>query len=251
MEPQTRRSLPLLIRWATFVNICLATALDQTGASVDGPNSSSASGSGGDPYSGTTGTIVPVKTPTFTKKFGVGTIPPSQNTTLMFTITNPSGNPTLNGFNFTDTLPDGLEVASSPAVTNTCGGLAAAQPGSNFILLKYNSTLPAGPSSCTIVVPIVAVTVGQKNNVTSQLTSFDAPSAGPATATIYVAPSDAVQVSYAANLKAGDPHVNLTNAGQQPPPSTCPPSGACTTGPTIARTIASAPTCMYSPTTNN
>ncbi len=164
---------------------------------------SSTSGSGGDPYSGTTGTIVPVKAPTFTKRFGAGTIAPGQNTTLTFTITNPSGNPTLNDFNFTDTLPDGLEVASSPALTNTCGGLVNALPGSNFIILKYNSMLPAGPSSCTIVVPIVAVTVGQKNNTTSILTSFNAPNAGPATATIYVAPMDAVQVSYAGESESG------------------------------------------------
>jgi uncharacterized repeat protein (TIGR01451 family) len=100
--------------------------------------------------------------PSITKAFGAANIPLNGTTSLTFNITNPNTNVTLNGIAFTDNLPAGLVVASTPNLTNTCGGAATAVGGSGTVSLT-GGTL-ASTASCTVSVDVQGTTAGVKNN---------------------------------------------------------------------------------------
>ena len=64
---------------------------------------------------------------------------------------------------FTDTLPDGLVVATPNGLTGSCrGGTIMAMAGTDTISLSGVS-LAAGVS-CTFSVNVASITVGQKKN---------------------------------------------------------------------------------------
>jgi uncharacterized repeat protein (TIGR01451 family) len=94
-----------------------------------------------------------------TKSFGAATIPVNGTTTLSFAVNNP--NVVAVDASFTDTFPAGLQVASTPGVTNTCGGTVTAGAGSGSVSFS-NAALPAG--ACTITVNVTGVTDGTFNN---------------------------------------------------------------------------------------
>jgi CSLREA domain-containing protein/fimbrial isopeptide formation D2 family protein/uncharacterized repeat protein (TIGR01451 family) len=100
--------------------------------------------------------------PQITKAFGALTIPLNGTTSLTFNITNPNTTTALTGIAFTDTLPAGLVIAPTPALSNTCGGTATAVAGSGSISLA-GATQPAN-GSCTVSVNIQGTTSGVKNN---------------------------------------------------------------------------------------
>ena len=100
--------------------------------------------------------------PTITKAFGAASIPLNGTTSLTFNITNPNTTTALTGIAFTDTLPAGLVIAPTPALSNTCGGTATAVAGSGSISLA-GATLAAS-ASCTVSVNIQGTTSGVKNN---------------------------------------------------------------------------------------
>src|SRR5262249_43770820 len=91
---------------------------------------------GGTGATSNTALIKVVAPPTISKAFGAATIPLNATTTVTFTITNPAANTTAeNGIAFSDTLTNGLQVASTPAVSNTCGGTVTAAANSTSISL--------------------------------------------------------------------------------------------------------------------
>jgi uncharacterized repeat protein (TIGR01451 family) len=100
--------------------------------------------------------------PTITKAFGAASIPLNGTTSLTFNITNPNTTTALTGIAFTDSLPAGLVIAPTPALSNTCGGTATAVAGSGSISLA-GATQPAN-GSCTVSVNIQGTTSGVKNN---------------------------------------------------------------------------------------
>jgi uncharacterized repeat protein (TIGR01451 family) len=100
--------------------------------------------------------------PTITKAFGAASIPLNGITSLTFNITNPNTTTALTGIAFTDSLPAGLVIAPTPALSNTCGGTATAVAGSGSISLA-GATQPAN-GSCTVSVNIQGTTSGVKNN---------------------------------------------------------------------------------------
>src|SRR5205814_1254351 len=108
--------------------------------------------------------------PTITKLFGAAQIPLNGTTSLTFTIQNPNTNVTLNGIAFTDSLPAGLVVPSTPNLSNTCGGTATAVGGSGSVSLS-GGTLAAS-ASCTVSVDVQGTTAGVKNN-SVQVTSTE------------------------------------------------------------------------------
>src|SRR6185437_14508546 len=78
---------------------------------------------GGTGTASNTATLKVVAPPTISKAFGAASITLNGTTTLTFTITNPASNTSAeNGIAFSDTLTNGLQVASTPGVTNSCGG---------------------------------------------------------------------------------------------------------------------------------
>lgn len=103
-----------------------------------------------------------LRAPSITKSFSPQTIPVGGISRLTFVLLNPNSSNPLNNVSFTDTLPAGLVVASTPALSNSCGGAATATPGSGSITLA-NGTLP-GNVTCTVAVTVTGITAGVKEN---------------------------------------------------------------------------------------
>jgi uncharacterized repeat protein (TIGR01451 family) len=121
--------------------------------------------------------------PTITKAFGAATVPLNGTTSLTFTIQNPNTAVTLNGIAFTDNLPAGLVVASTPNLSNTCGGTATAIGGSGSVSLSAGTL--AGSASCTVSVNVQGTTAGVKNN-SVQVTSTEGGTGNTSNASITV-----------------------------------------------------------------
>jgi uncharacterized repeat protein (TIGR01451 family) len=118
-----------------------------------------------------TATITGIAPPTFVKAFGSPSTTVGGTTPLTFTIGNPNGANALT-VSFSDSLPDGLVVASPNALSNSCGGDAAASSGGAAISLS-NGTV-AGGGSCTVSLLVTATSAGTKNNASGPISySFD------------------------------------------------------------------------------
>ena len=138
--------------------------------------------------------------PTISKIFVPDTVQQNGQVLLSFTITNPNSDPnpnvTLTGIQFNDTLPAGLEVSSPSQLSNNCGGVVTAIPGSSSINLSGGSLDPAvqlrpvpkisaqlaqpvAAGSCFISVEVKATSVGVLNNTTDPISANES---GPGTA---------------------------------------------------------------------
>ena len=109
--------------------------------------------------------------PTLVKSFSPNPIGVGGTSTLAFTLshTNPV---TMTGATFSDFLPAGLQVASPPNLTNTCGGtVSGAVAGSTAITLTGGTIPPNG--SCTLRVNVIATTAGPHLNVTSFISTTE------------------------------------------------------------------------------
>jgi hypothetical protein len=135
-----------------------------------------------------TATIRVASPPALTKVFTDSELQifgPSNSTTLTFTLTNPNSMTTLTGLAFTDALPSGLIVSTPNGLTGSCdAGTITATAGSNSISLS-GATLAAG-ASCTFSVTVTGISIGVQTNITSTLTSNEAPPGAPATASTSV-----------------------------------------------------------------
>jgi large repetitive protein len=121
--------------------------------------------------------------PSITKLFGAAQIPLNGTTSLTFNIQNPNTNVTLNGIAFTDNLPAGLVIASTPNLSNTCGGTATAVGGSGSVGLSAGTL--AASASCTVSVNVQGTTAGVKNN-SVQVTSTEGGTGNTSNASITV-----------------------------------------------------------------
>jgi len=113
-------------------------------------------------------TLTVVAPPTITKAFSPSTVPLGNESTVIFTITNPNSASNLNGVGFSDTLT-GIQVASTPGATNTCGGTFAPNAGDTSLSLTGGTVTAA--SSCTLSVNVTAASAGSYPNQTSTITS--------------------------------------------------------------------------------
>lgn len=85
----------------------------------------------------------------------------NQSSTLTITIRNTSNIPVVNmglNDNLPGTLPDGLQVADPPNISNTCGGTLTATPSAQVISLSGGGL--AGNASCVIKVDIMSTRPG-------------------------------------------------------------------------------------------
>jgi uncharacterized repeat protein (TIGR01451 family) len=115
-------------------------------------------------------TVVVVGPPSIKKEFLPTSIAVGGTSKLTLTITNPNGGTALAGVAVSDTLPAGVQVASTPNASNTCNGtLTGATAGSGAISLSGGSIL-AG-LSCTISVDVTATSGGGKDNTTGAVSS--------------------------------------------------------------------------------
>ena len=144
------------------------------GASQSGPGATS-----------NTASITVMSPPAIAKAFAPNSISLNANSTLTFTIANPTGNPiSFTGVAFTDAFPAGLVVANQPNAVNNCGGTFTAVAGATSASLA-GSALASG-SSCTIAVNVTATGGGNLVNQTGNITSTNGGTGNAASATLSV-----------------------------------------------------------------
>ena len=98
--------------------------------------------------------------PTITKTFAASPIIRGTNTTLTFTLSNPTA-AAMTGAAFTDTYPAGITNAAVPGVVNGCGGAVTAAANGGSLALAGGSIPVAG---CTISVTVTGITGGVYTN---------------------------------------------------------------------------------------
>ncbi|HET7749364.1 MAG TPA: hypothetical protein VFK81_08285 [Terriglobales bacterium] len=180
---------------------------------------------GGTGATSNTATLKVVAPPTISKAFGVGAISVNGTTTLTFTITNPASNTSAeNGIAFSDTLTNGLQVASTPGVTNSCGGTVTAAANSTSISLTGGSIATPG-ATCTIVVNVTGTQSGTVTNTTGAISSTNGGTGATSnTATLIVASPANVTKSFGAakiplngttslSINISNPNANVTLNG--------------------------------------
>jgi uncharacterized repeat protein (TIGR01451 family) len=107
-----------------------------------------------------------VQAPTVAKTFGAATISNGGSTTLIFTLTNSSGDPAQSGITLGDTLPTNLLLNSAtPAVSYStgCTGPATATYASSVLSGLTGLAMTSGTSSCTVTVAGLTHVSGQTN----------------------------------------------------------------------------------------
>jgi uncharacterized repeat protein (TIGR01451 family) len=114
--------------------------------------------------------------PTLEKAFSPNPVAVGGTSKLTFTLSN-DNTVNLTGAKFTDALPAGLEVASTPNAATTCTNAVAPQPSwapkAGSTLLEFGQTtggtIPAGdgtnPGTCTVSVDVIATTAGPHQNI--------------------------------------------------------------------------------------
>jgi uncharacterized repeat protein (TIGR01451 family) len=110
------------------------------------------------------------KPATIGKAFTPSSVVVGGNATLQFTLTNPNS-VALTGASFSDSLPSGMQVASAPSATNTCGGTWAPVSGDTSLSFAAG-TIPAS-GSCTIGVNVTVTTAGTHTNVSGFLATAE------------------------------------------------------------------------------
>jgi mucin-19 len=152
---------------------------------------------GGTGTTSNTATVKVVAPPTISKAFGAANITLNGTTTVTFTITDPASNTSAeNGIAFSDTLTNGLQVASTPGVSNTCGGTVTATANSTSISLVGGSIATPG-ATCTIVVNVTGTQSGTVTNTTGAVSSTNGGTGATSnTATLIVASPPAITKSF-------------------------------------------------------
>lgn len=100
--------------------------------------------------------------PGLAKAFSPSAVAVNGTSTLTFTLTN-TNMVALNGAAFTDTLPAGVQVATTPAAATTCGGTWA--PAGGATTLTFSGGVIPAAGSCTVSVNTTVTTAGPKTNV--------------------------------------------------------------------------------------
>jgi fimbrial isopeptide formation D2 family protein/uncharacterized repeat protein (TIGR01451 family) len=145
--------------------------------------------------------VTVVGPPSITKAFGSANIALNGTTTLTFTITNPNPTAQLTGVGFTDSLPAGLQVASTPGASASCGGTFTPSAGATTLTFS-GGTISAG-GACTLVVNVTGTTAGVKNNTTGNVTSNEGGSGNTGSATLTVASAPTISKTF------GSPNIAL------------------------------------------
>lgn len=129
-------------------------------------------------------TLVVVGPPEFSKSFAPDTIGLNETSTLSFMIDNTANVLPASSLDFTDTFPEGLEIAATPNASTDCtGGTLVAAAGSQMV--AYSGGNVAAEASCTVQVDVTSGARRNFVNTSGDLTS-SLGNSGSATATLSV-----------------------------------------------------------------
>ena len=142
-----------------------------TSGMVSNATGAISSTNGGTGTTSNTATLIVASPPTISKAFSASSIPLNGTTTLTFTINNPNSGIGLTGIGFSDSFPAGLQVASPPNASNTCGGTFTATAGGAQASLTGGSIAASG--SCSASVTVTGTTTGTENNTTGAVNSTE------------------------------------------------------------------------------
>jgi uncharacterized repeat protein (TIGR01451 family) len=109
---------------------------------------------------------------------------------------------------FSDPLPSGLKVASTPGASNTCGGTLSASANSSSINLSSGSIAAGG--SCMISVNVTGTSLGVKNNTTGALSCNKGTGNPSNTATLVVVGPPTISKAFGAATVAPNGNVQLS-----------------------------------------
>ena len=112
--------------------------------------------------------------PSISKAFSPAIILAGASSTVSFTLSNLAASP-ITGVAFSDPLVN-MQVAATPAVSNTCGGTVSAVAGSNTIALSGGTIAATG--SCTLSVSVTSSSTGDLPNLTTGVSSTQTGSGG-------------------------------------------------------------------------
>jgi alpha-tubulin suppressor-like RCC1 family protein len=116
-------------------------------------------------------TLTNIAPPAITKSFSPATINPGGVSQLTLNFTSVAGNVALNNLALTDNLPQGMTVAATPGLNNTCGfTVSGATPGSKALSLTGGG-LMVGPSSCQVQINVTSTTLGAAQNTTGSVSA--------------------------------------------------------------------------------
>ncbi|MET7787875.1 chaplin [Streptomyces sp900116325] len=123
-------------------------------------------------------------TPQMDKAFSPATIDEGGTSMLTMTVTNTSELAAKNDFSFTDSLPDGVSVASDANASTTCGnGTVSAAAGGSSVALA-GGDLAADQTSCTVTANVTADEAGTYVNGPDGITTVGLNLPDPATLTV-------------------------------------------------------------------
>ena len=181
--------------------------------------------------------IVP-QPPSLSASFAPTSVAAGSSATLAFTVNNPNPTIELTGLGFTDTLPAGLIVAAPNGLAGNCGGgtITAAAGGTSITLA--GATLPTD-ASCTFTLVVTGANAGTYTDTTSPISSSQAGSGDPASATLTVTGPDlALQKHHLGVFVTGQPgsyELITTNVGDGPTTGTITLTDTLPVGETLSR----------------
>ncbi|MCP4379268.1 MAG: hypothetical protein GY794_24240, partial [bacterium] len=133
----------------------------------------------------------------FSKQFVPDAIAVGGTSTLTFSIDNSGSTVDATSLDFTDNLPSGVVVASTPSASTTCtGGTLTATAGASVV--TYSGGTVSASGTCTLVVDVTSGTAGTYINTTGLLTS-SLGSSGTATDILTVDPPAGFSKGFAPN----------------------------------------------------
>lgn len=141
------------------------------------------------------------------KFFTPNSIIAGQTSLLTIRITN-TGNIALSNLGFSDTLPDGISIKTTPAPINACNGALTAADGTRLIQL-IGGSIPAGPgTTCDITVTVTGTAAGSYLNTipkTSLTSAEGATNTEPAEDTLTINSNPALQLVKTLDLANSNP----------------------------------------------
>lgn len=108
-------------------------------------------------------------TPSLYKSFSADKVEVGKPLTMTLTVVNTSELSEKTGWSFTDTLPEGMTVASAPKKSTDCAAADVTATAGAGVVTVANGSLAGGKASCTISVDVVLTKGGDFTNTISNV----------------------------------------------------------------------------------